>query len=252
MSEEKKASKPRHKARREYKDLMKIAEACHLVQGVGMKRITKASGKDIFDEIQSDGEYSDTEKIAMQHIRENYIFTDKGQDLLAVSLRNWALERGRKTQADNRAAAKAEDEAKAKSKEEAKAKAKEAKAKAKAKAKEEKAQEKKEGKAVATSKVGEDTVDRRLVMMALRFVGENLTTAREHLSDEEDDSSVGGKQCITKDDVQALVDYVYADGEYSKLEKDTMKWIRKNIGMSKAAREEWSNAKKAAEKAAKK
>ena len=261
MSEEKKAPKPRYRARKDYKELIKLADAAIEVKGKGRKRgdanphIIVDEARDLFDEIAADGKYSEAEKLAAKTIREDYEFTDAGRTVFAELLRDWALERGRATQAANRAAeekAEAEAAAKKKSEAEAKAAAKAAKAAAKKKAEAEKAAAKKEGKKVATSTIGEDVLDRRLVKLALKFVGENITTAREHLSDEENDSSVGGRQTITKDDVQALVDYVYADGEYSDLEKDTMNWIRSNIGMSKSARAEWAKLKGEAERAAKK
>merc|ERR1712100_381272 len=97
MSEEKKKSYTRYK---DYKALLAIAETCRVVKGQGL--VSRNQGKDLFEAIKGDGKYSDAEKAAMAYIRENYSFTDAGQTLLKVSLRDWALERGRQTQADKR------------------------------------------------------------------------------------------------------------------------------------------------------
>ena len=237
------AEKKSYKRYKDYKALIGIAEACLEVKGKGTKRVTKAKADEMFDAIEKDGKYSDAEKAAVAFIRENYIFTDAGKSLLGTSLRDWALERGRATQAAAR-----EEEAK-KTAAEAKKAAKATKAKAVAEAKETKAAEEKSGE-VATSKIGDAVLDRKLVRLALKFVEANLTKARETVGEEDYKSgSVGGRKSITKDDVKALVDYVYEDGVYSDIEKTTMSWIRKNIGMTKGARAEWKKQVAAAKKA---
>merc|ERR1712146_627685 len=113
------AEKKSYKRYKDYKALISLAESCLEVKGKGTRRVTKAKSDDIFKQIADDGKYSDAEKAAAAFIRENYIFTDAGKTLLHESLRNWALERGRATQAKAREEAAKEEEKK--SKEEAKA-----------------------------------------------------------------------------------------------------------------------------------
>jgi hypothetical protein len=244
MAEKKKS----YKRYKDFKTLVALADQAVEVKGKGRKgkrgethaHIITDEARDLFEEIAKDGKYSDAEKAAAAHIREEYEFTDAGKAVFAQLLRDWALERGRATQAAAREEAKEED-----AKEEAK-KAGEKKAKAKAKAKE----NKKTGP--RTTKIGEDELDFNLVKFALKCVDANITKARGEISEEDyDKGSLGGKQMIGVDDVDALLEIVFEDGEYSELEKDTMAWIRSNIGMTKAARASWSKKMPAAKAAAK-
>ncbi len=227
----------------EYKRLMAIAEAAIEVKGKGIRgeaqdHIITDEARELFEAIEKDGEYTEAEKLAAADIRAQYKFTDAGRQLFGELLRDWALARGRATQAANREEeAKAEEVAKAA--EEAK---KEAKAKAKA--------AKKDG--VKKTKIGDEELDSNLVRYALKCVEMNITKSRAAMTEEEyGKGDLGGKQCIGKDDVAGLIEIVFADGEYSELEKDTMDWIRYNIGMSDAARKEWKSAYAKAKNAAK-
>ena len=228
---------PRYRARKDYKSLIAIADQAVEIKGKGRKKtsgkIIKDAAEDLFEKIEKDGEYSEAEKLAAKEIREGYEFTDAGRTLFAELLRDWALERGRATQAAERAketsAKEDAEEAKVK-KEEAKKEVKEAK---------------KDAAKVRTTVVGEDTLDYNLVKYALTCVESNLKTARADMSEEDyNKGGVGGRQQIGVADVAGLVELVYADNEYSDLEKTTMSWIRSNIGMTKGAREEWNKTKK--------
>jgi hypothetical protein len=213
---------------------MAIADTAIEIKGKGIRggaqdHIITDEARELFEAIEKDGKYTEAEKLAAADIRANYKFTDAGRTLFADLLKNWALERGRATQAANREEeAKAEEVAKAA--EEAK---KEAKKKAKA--------AKKEGP--KTTKIGGEELDSNLVKFALKCVEMNITKARAEMKDEEySKGDMGGKQLIGKDDVAGLIEIVFEDGEYSELEKDTMAWIRHNIGMSDAAKKEWKSA----------
>ncbi len=228
----------------EYKSLMAIADTAIEIKGKGIRgkaqnHIITDEARELFEAIEKDGKYTEAEKLAAADIREDYKFTDAGRALFADLLKNWALERGRATQKANREEeAKAEEVAKAA--EEAK---KEAKKKAKA--------AKKDG--VKKSKIGGEELDSNLVRYALKCVEMNITKAKAELKDEEyGKGDMGGRQCISKDDVAGLIEVVFADGEYSELEQDTMDWIRYNIGMTDAARKEWKSAYAKAKAAAKK
>lgn len=233
----------------EYKNLINIADAAIEVKGKGSKGVRGESNahiitdeaRELFEAIEKDGKYTEAEKLAAADIREGYTFTDAGKKLFGELLRDWALARGRATQA-----AKREEEAEAKAEEVAK-KAEEAKKAAKAKAK----ADKKSG--VKTTKIGGEELDSALVKYALKCVEMNITKSRAALKEEEyGKGDLGGRQCIGQDDVAGLIEIVFADGEYSELEQDTMDWIRYNIGMTDAARKEWKSAYAKARNAAKK
>ena len=228
---------PRYRARKDYKSLIAIADQAVEIKGKGRRKtsgkIIKDAAEDLFEQIEKDGQYSEAEKLAAKEIREEYEFTDAGRTLFAELLRDWALERGRATQAAERekeTSAKEDAEAAEAKKEEAKKEVQEAK---------------KDAAKVRTTTVGEDTLDYNLVKYALKCVESNLTKARASMSEDEyKKGGVGGRQQIGVADVAGLVELVYADGEYSDLEKTTMSWIRSNIGMTKDARAEWSKTKK--------
>lgn len=235
----------------EYKGLMAIADTAIVISGKGIRgkaqdHIITDEARELFEAIEKDGEYTQAEKLAAADIREGYKFTDAGRQLFAELLRDWALARGRATQKANReaAAAAAEEEAKA---EEVAAAAEKAKKEAKAAAK----AAKKDG--VKKTKIGGEELDSNLVRYALKCVEMNITKSRAAMKDEEfAKGDIGGKQLIGKDDVAGLLEIVFADGEYSELEKDTMDWIRYNIGMSDAAKKEWKSSYAKAKNAAKK
>merc|ERR1711871_802152 len=167
-------------------------------KGKGVKRVAKAKADKLLDEMREDGKYSDAEKAAYQYIKENYIFTDAGYELLWTGLRDWALERGRATQQEQK-----EEDDKKKTKEEAKAKAK-------AKS------SKKSGP--RTTKIGDETLDYNLVKFALKCVEANITAAREELGNEDyEKGDVGGRQQIGVDDVSGLIEIVFEDGVYSEV-----------------------------------
>ena len=228
----------------EYKGLMAIADTAIEIKGKGIRgqaqdHIITDEARELFEAIEKDGKYTEAEKLAAADIRANYKFTDAGRALFADLLKNWALERGRATQAANR-----EEEAKA---EEVAAAAEKAKAEAKAAAK----AAKKDG--VKKTKIGGEELDSNLVRYALKCVEMNITKSRAALKEEEyGKGDLGGRQCIGQDDVAGLIEIVFADGEYSELEQDTMDWIRYNIGMTDAARKEWKSAYAKARNAAKK
>ena len=239
MAEKKKS----YKRYKDFKQLIAIAESCFEVKGKGVKRVAKAKADEILDNMEKDGKYSDAEKAAYQYIKENYIFTDAGYELLWTGLRDWALERGRATQA----AEQKEEEAKKVAAEEAKKEAAEKKKAAKAKTK----KAKKEGP--RTTKIAGEDLDYNLVKFALKCVEANITAARKELGEEDyEKGDVGGRKQINKDDVSGLIEIVFEDGVYSELERDTMDWIRSNIGMTKGAREEWGKQYTKAKAAAKK
>ena len=227
----------------EYKGLMAIADTAIEIKGKGIRgqaqdHIITDEARELFEAIEKDGKYTEAEKLAAADIRANYKFTDAGRALFADLLKNWALERGRATQAANR-----EEEAKA---EEVAAAAEKAKAEAKAAAK----AAKKDG--VKKTKIGGEELDSNLVRYALKCVEMNITKARAEMKNEDyDKGDIGGNHSIGKNDVAGLIEIVFADGEYSELEKDTMDWIRGNIGMTDAARKEWKSAYAKAKAAAK-
>ena len=228
----------------EYKSLMAIADTAIEIKGKGIRgkaqdHIITDEARELFDAIATDGKYTEAEKLAAADIREDYKFTDAGRTLFADLLKEWALARGRATQKANREEeAKAEEVAAA-----AETEKKEAKAKAKA--------SKKSG--VKTTKIGGEELDSNLVRFALKCVEMNITKSRAAMNEDEyGKGDLGEQQCIGKDDVAGLIEIVFADGEYSELEQDTMTWIRYNIGMSAAARKEWKGAYSKAKNAAKK
>lgn len=238
---------PRLKARKDYKELMSIADKAVEIKGKGRKKTTgkivKDAAEDLFEQIEKDGTYSDAEKLAAKEIREEYQFTDAGRELFAELLRDWALERGRATQAAEAAAREAEETA---------AEAKKAAAKKKEKAKTEVKEAKKDAAKVRTTKIGGEELDYNLIKYALSCVESNITEARAELKEEDyEKGDVGGNHSIGVDDVKGLVELVFEDGEYSELERATMAWIRSNIGMTPKAREAWEKQYNAAKKAAK-
>ena len=227
----------------EYKSLMAIADTAIEIKGKGIRgqaqdHIITDEARELFEAIEKDGAYTEAEKLAAADIRSNYKFTDAGRTLFADLLKGWALERGRATQKANREEAKAEEVEKA---------AEEAKTEAKKAAKD----AKKDG--VKKTKIGGEELDSNLVRYALKCVEMNITKSRAAMKNEDyDKGDIGGNHSIGKSDVAGLIEVVFADGEYSELEKDTMDWIRGNIGMTDAARKEWKSAYSKAKAAAKK
>ena len=95
-------------------------------------------------------------------------------------------------------------------------------------------------KSVRTTTINGDTLHYELIRHALKCVDTHLTGARRTLAQENYcRPGVGGSQCIETSHIADLFAIVFADGEYSELEKETMDWIRHHIGITKAARKEW-------------
>ena len=80
---------------------------------------------------------------------------------------------------------------------------------------------------------------RGMIQYALKCVDRNKANAPAHLQGQDVDA-LGDYVKIRKGDVLGLIDIVFHDGQYSELEKETMNWIRSNIGLTGGAENEWS------------
>ena len=83
---------------------------------------------------------------------------------------------------------------------------------------------------------------RGMIQYALKCVDRNKANAPAHLQGQ-DVAALGDYAKIRKGDVLGLIDIVFHDGQYSELEKETMDWIRRHIGITDAARKEWVRLK---------
>lgn len=65
-----------------------------LTEGQGDGRISTKDANAILAELANDGKYSDLEKDTIEYIRNNYNWTDAGDNALRGAVRSWAATRG--------------------------------------------------------------------------------------------------------------------------------------------------------------
>ena len=70
--------------------------ADEMVAGKGDGRISLEDAEKLFSMLGKDGKYSDLEKKSLAYIRDNYKFTEAGDEFLRKEIRSWAAIRGHK------------------------------------------------------------------------------------------------------------------------------------------------------------
>lgn len=67
-----------------------LDSADQLVAGAGDGRLSKADADTLFDKVKDGGSYTDIEKATVKYIRENYNWTDAGDEHFRDAVRKWA------------------------------------------------------------------------------------------------------------------------------------------------------------------
>jgi 3-hydroxyacyl-CoA dehydrogenase / enoyl-CoA hydratase / 3-hydroxybutyryl-CoA epimerase / enoyl-CoA isomerase len=75
--------------------------ADELIAGQGDGRIGLSDAEKLLKMLGNDGKYSDLEKKSLSYIRQNYTFTEQGDNFLRTQIRSWAAIRGHKNSNNN-------------------------------------------------------------------------------------------------------------------------------------------------------
>ncbi len=73
-----------------------LEAADKMVAGQGDGRISKEDAETLFSMLGNDHKYTDLEKETMSYIRDNYKFTETGDEYIRKEIRSWAATRGHK------------------------------------------------------------------------------------------------------------------------------------------------------------
>jgi len=71
-----------------------LSAADEMVAGQGDGRISLEDAEKLFAMLGKDGKYSDLEKRSLSYVRDNYTFTEAGDEFLRKQIRSWAAKRG--------------------------------------------------------------------------------------------------------------------------------------------------------------
>jgi hypothetical protein len=68
--------------------LLELAD--ELIQGQGDGRLSKADAEQLLEKVKDGDSYTDIEKATMKYIRDNYKWTDSGDEWFRTQIRSWA------------------------------------------------------------------------------------------------------------------------------------------------------------------
>ena len=67
-----------------------LESADELIEGAGDGRLSKADADLLLEKVKDGGSYTDIEKDTVKYIRENYKWTDAGDEHFRTEIRKWA------------------------------------------------------------------------------------------------------------------------------------------------------------------